>query len=54
MCARCILYKFHTNFKGFELNHDNQVVTIFSAPNYVYFEKNLGGIALVDENLEIE
>lgn len=42
------------NSQGFEINHDNLVVTIFSAPNYVYFEKNLGGIALIDEQMEIE
>ena len=48
MCSR------RKNNKGFEVNHDSLVVTIFSAPNYVYFEKNLGGIALVDESCEIE
>jgi hypothetical protein len=50
VCAGCR----SSNYKGYETTHDSLVVTIFSAPNYVYFEKNLGGIALVDEDVEVE
>lgn len=37
--------------QGIEYNHDNQIVTVFSAPDYCGRCGNLGGILELDENL---
>ena len=38
--------------KGYNWSHDENVVTIFSAPNYCYRCGNEGGLMVVDEHLE--
>jgi serine/threonine-protein phosphatase 2A catalytic subunit len=37
--------------EGFNLNHDNRVATIFSAPNYCYRCGNQGAVMEIDERL---
>eukprot|EP01029_Cantina_marsupialis_P016618 TRINITY_DN3707_c0_g1_i2.p1 TRINITY_DN3707_c0_g1~~TRINITY_DN3707_c0_g1_i2.p1 ORF type:complete len:190 (+),score=67.99 TRINITY_DN3707_c0_g1_i2:593-1162(+) len=37
---------------GFSLQHNNRVMTIFSAPNYMDELKNMGAIAIFDKDLK--
>ena len=39
---------------GFQWSHDNNVLTIFSAPNYCYRCGNLAAIMEIDENMKFE
>ena len=38
--------------EGYQWDHDNNIVTIFSAPNYCYRCGNVAAILAFDENLE--
>ncbi len=39
---------------GFEWTHDNNVLTVFSAPNYCYRCGNFGGMVEVDEYMQYQ
>lgn len=40
--------------KGYQLQHNNQICTIFSAPNYCYRCNNQAAIMELDEHLKEE
>ncbi len=42
-------YVFTDFKKGYSQTHSNQLITVFSAPNYCYRCGNLGGLIDVDE-----
>ena len=39
---------------GYQWSHENNVLTIFSAPNYCYRCGNLAAIMEIDENMKYE